>query len=189
MLLSARPSPASLSHRLSALQLLHRSLTLPSNKMSNRAPTTIADLPRITREDLRARLASTSQSQEKAPAVIDVRGDDHIGGHIRGSTNVPAATLDDRLPELVRELRDKDTVVFHCALSQQRGPSAALRYLRERERVLGEGEGAGVGEGGEGKEEKEEGKEEHAEGEGQKERNRGQKVYVLDGGFVKWQEK
>lgn len=40
------------------------------------------------------------------------------------------------LPTLVRKLQDKQTVVFHCALSQQRGPSAALRYLRDRDGVL-----------------------------------------------------
>ena len=48
--------------------------------------------------------------------------------------------------------------MFHCALSQQRGPKAALRYLREKERMGGEAEG------------------------------KKQKVYVLEGGFVKWQE-
>lgn len=64
-----------------------------------------------------------------------------------------------RIPELVAKLNDKEKVVFHCSLSQQRGPSAALRYARERERVLGE------------------------------EESRRQEVYVLEGGFVKWQEK
>lgn len=48
--------------------------------------------------------------------------------------------------------------MFHCSLSQQRGPSAALRYARERERTLGPQSG------------------------------QTQEVYVLDGGFVKWQE-
>lgn len=61
--------------------------------------------------------------------------------------------------------------MFHCALSQQRGPSAALRYMRERKRLLG------LPEKGEGKTEETEAK------------NREQKVLVLDGGFVKWQEK
>jgi hypothetical protein len=42
---------------------------------------------------------------------------------------------------LVRKLADTPIVVFHCALSQQRGPHAALKYLRERERLLG-GRGA-----------------------------------------------
>jgi Cdc25 family phosphatase len=63
------------------------------------------------------------------------------------------------MPELIRTLKDKKMVIFHCALSQQRGPSSALRYAREREAALG------------------------AE-EGQK-----QQVFVLDGGFVEWQQK
>lgn len=62
------------------------------------------------------------------------------------------------MPELLRTLKEKENVVFHCSLSQQRGPSSALRYLREKEA----------------KGELEEG---------------GQKVWVLEGGFVKWQEK
>lgn len=35
----------------------------------------------------------------------------------------------------MRTLAGKESVVFHCALSQQRGPSAALRYARERQRL------------------------------------------------------
>lgn len=63
------------------------------------------------------------------------------------------------MPELIRTLKDKEMVVFHCALSQQRGPSAALRYARERESTLGAGE------------------------------SQNQQVFVLDGGFVEWQQK
>lgn len=63
------------------------------------------------------------------------------------------------MPELIRTLKDKEKVVFHCALSQQRGPSAALRYARERESTLGA------------------------------EESHKQQVYVLEGGFVQWQEK
>ena len=89
------------------------------------------------------------------------------------------------LPTLVRQLQDKETVVFHCALSQQRGPAAALRYLRERERVVAAAQSkaakaaapaaATAGE---------EGSAGKVEGEEVKE----QKVYVLDRGFVGWQE-
>ena len=112
---------------------------------------------------------------------------DYIGGHIRGCTNVPSPSLDYRLPELVRSLKDKETVVFHCALSQQRGPGAALRYLRERERLgLLEGEDDGAGE--EGVKKGVEGETEDVD-EAKKEKKVQQKVYVLDGGFVKWQEK
>jgi Cdc25 family phosphatase len=59
----------------------------------------------------------------------------------------------------VRTLKHKEKVVFHCALSQQRGPSAALKYARERERMLGS------------------------------EESHKQEVFVLEGGFVQWQEK
>ncbi|KAI9375333.1 hypothetical protein BJX61DRAFT_531654 [Aspergillus egyptiacus] len=118
---------------------------------------TIANLPRMTRDTLAALLSSTSSPSKLA--IIDVRDSDHVGGHIFSSTWVPSGTLDHRLPELVRTLQDKEKVVFHCALSQQRGPSAALRYARERERMLGA------------------------------EESHKQAVYVLEGGFVQWQEK
>lgn len=143
------------------------------------APTlTISDLTYITREDLASTLSTTPLSDSSSIAVIDVRDSDHIGGHIRGSTWVPSSTLDYKTPELVRNLRDKDTVVFHCVLSQQRGPGAALRYLREKERVDGlekKASAEGNGEEGVGESAK--------EGESKK-----QKVLVLRGGFEKWQE-
>ncbi|GKZ16545.1 hypothetical protein AbraIFM66951_000222 [Aspergillus brasiliensis] len=118
---------------------------------------TIATLPRISRDALSALLLSTSTPSKLA--IVDVRDSDHVGGHITTSTWVPSSSLDYRLPELIRTLADKEKVVFHCALSQQRGPSAALRYARERERVLGE------------------------------EESKKQEVFVLEGGFVQWQEK
>ncbi|CRG91400.1 hypothetical protein PISL3812_08448 [Talaromyces islandicus] len=117
---------------------------------------TIASLPRMSRDVLSSLLLSSSPGKL---AIIDVRDSDHIGGHIHTSTWVPSSTLEYRMPELVRTLKDKEQVVFHCALSQQRGPSAALSYARERERTLGV------------------------------EESKKQEVYVLDGGFVKWQEK
>ncbi|KAF2156745.1 Rhodanese-like protein [Myriangium duriaei CBS 260.36] len=80
-------------------------------------------------------------------AIIDVRDSDYIGGHILGCRNVPVHTHDTAMPELVRTLRSADIVVFHCALSQQRGPASALRYARERERK-GEGQSVVVLEGG-----------------------------------------
>jgi len=84
------------------------------------------------------------------------------------------------LPTLVRQLEDKETVVFHCALSQQRGPSAALSYIRQRDRLkqsqkkaedTAEVEAAGADSAKEAANRPVE-----------------QKVYVLDRGFVGWQE-
>jgi Cdc25 family phosphatase len=81
------------------------------------------------------------------------------------------------MPELVRNLKDQETVVFHCALSQQRGPSSALRYLRERERL------ANI--------KNQESKSEDVTGDSTEDKvanKKTQTVYVLDGGFTKWQE-
>jgi rhodanese-related sulfurtransferase len=122
---------------------------------------------------------------------------DHIGGHIRHSIHAPSHTLDHKIPELVRKLKYKETVVFHCALSQQRGPSAALRYIRERERLLGPGaktkmeSGSGMGEVMR-KNKELEGKVEDKDAEWEdveEEEGKEQKVYVLDRGFVGWQER
>lgn len=142
--------------------------------MSSSTEFNISTLPRISRESL----ASLLKDKHPSTAIIDVRDSDYIGGHIAGGTNVPSNTHDFKMPELVRTLADKETVVFHCALSQQRGPKAALRYLRERERMGGK----------EGKAEQKEA--EVVEGKDGKEgiKVKGQTVYVLDGGFAKWQE-
>ena len=123
----------------------------------------------ITRETLSELLQAPSESI----AIIDVRDDDYVGGHIKGSKNVPSVTLDYRIPELVRTLKDKEKVIFHCALSQQRGPNAARKYMSERQRLLKNEIGS-----------KEEGSEERSV-----EKASQQQVLILDGGFAKWQEK
>ncbi|TGO11384.1 hypothetical protein BTUL_0111g00340 [Botrytis tulipae] len=160
---------------------------------------TIGNLPRLSSKALSDILLSHASSNLDAPskpenlAIIDVRDDDHIGGHIKHSTHVPSSTLDYKIPELVRKLKDKDTVVFHCALSQQRGPSAALRYIRERERIMGAGAGMSAGSVGEAmKKNKEAAENKGDDGEWEdveeKSEKKEQKVYVLDQGFVGWQE-
>lgn len=80
------------------------------------------------------------------------------------------------MPTLLRKLADKDTVVFHCALSQQRGPSAALQYLRERDAQQQQQQGPTDAAGDDG------GASSSALA------VKKQKVYVLDRGFVGWQE-
>ncbi|KAF2673134.1 Rhodanese-like protein [Microthyrium microscopicum] len=133
----------------------------------------IGNLPRISRDSLFAKLIG--KPGDESLAIIDVRDSDFIGGHIRGCQNVPAPSLDYRMPELLRTLREKKIVVFHCALSQQRGPTAALRYMRERERL--------------GLDKKTEPKDEGNEEGENKESEVPQKVFVLEGGFQRWQEK
>lgn len=81
----------------------------------------------------------------------------------------------------MRKLKDKETVVFHCALSQVRGPGAALRYLRERERLL-----RPPSKGTPSTETKEGSEQADAGAETQNAEVKEQKVYVLDDGFVGW---
>lgn len=142
----------------------------------------LADLQYISRETL-AQKFSSNQSLPADTAVVDVRDSDHIGGHIRGSTWIPSSQLDYKVPELVRTLKDKEVVVFHCALSQQRGPSAALRYLREKERLDADARLESKGEV------REEGVGKNEGSEANQENKRKQRVYVLKGGFTEWQEK
>lgn len=97
------------------------------------------------------------------------------------------------LPTLVRQLQDKETVVFHCALSQQRGPSAALRYIRERERILASSSSSSSSSRSRSPQsrsaEDETGAAATAAGaDGSASPVPEQKVYVLDRGFVGWQE-
>lgn len=73
------------------------------------------------------------------------------------------------LPTLIRRLRTKKIVVFHCMLSQQRGPGAALRYIRERDEALRSPGPATTNQGKGGEDDD-------------------QIVYVLDRGFSGWQE-
>lgn len=104
---------------------------------------------------------------------------DHVGGHIKSSRHAPSETADYK--DLARQLQGAEKVIFHCALSQQRGPNAALEYLRERKKLFGadlpirtttnstdDGEAGVRDQSGVAKK---------------------QEIYVLDGGFVKWQEK
>ncbi|KAF3171256.1 hypothetical protein TWF751_006415 [Orbilia oligospora] len=146
--------------------------------------TSIADLKRIGRDELAEQLLKTkvvavesadgTTKQEKI-AIVDVRDSDYIGGHLVGCLHRPSSTFSIRLDSLIEELKDHDKVVFHCALSQQRGPSAALKYVREkkaleaRKRIASSEEDEllykNVG------------------------KKVDQEVYVLEGGFVEWQQK
>lgn len=174
---------------------------------------TVATLKRMSREELSALLLSPDASKV---AVIDVRDDDYVGGHIKSSTHIPSSSLDHRVPNIVRTMAGKEIVVFHCALSQQRGPAAALRYVRERERKMKDGmmdketgpPGIGIKNGCVQKMPTPPSKEQEVMGEIRKaldapdlgvnsgttpenppHESKEQEVYVLDQGFVGWQEK
>ncbi|KAF9099115.1 hypothetical protein BGX29_007289 [Mortierella sp. GBA35] len=129
----------------------------------------------VDSEVVRTLLEDKTKVAGKDYLVIDVRDVDYIGGHIRGSVNIPSSELPDKLPELIEEYKEVPQLFFHCALSQVRGPKAANRWAQalaardEDEAVEAATEAAAV-----------------------EAANRGplaQKVNILRGGFGEWQRK
>ncbi|KAK4339500.1 hypothetical protein RND71_040962 [Anisodus tanguticus] len=74
-------------------------------------------------------------------AIVDVRDDERsYDGHIAGSLHFASDTFIDKMPSLIQATNGKDTLVFHCALSQVRGPKCARRlaeYLAESKDDVG----------------------------------------------------
>ncbi|XWS43548.1 hypothetical protein CRYUN_Cryun16bG0113500 [Craigia yunnanensis] len=74
-------------------------------------------------------------------AVIDVRDDERsYDGHIAGSLHYASDTFTDKISNLIQDVKGKDTLVFHCALSQVRGPTCARRlanYLEDMKEDAG----------------------------------------------------
>jgi Cdc25 family phosphatase len=67
--------------------------------------------------------------------IIDVRDLDFKGGNIVGAKNIPLHTIQENPTAILEKLNNSQStppkkLVFHCALSQQRGPKAANTYLR-----------------------------------------------------------
>lgn len=77
-------------------------------------------------------------ASSKRPVIIDVRDTDYAGGHIRSAVNIPEDNFmdDDDVDALVDKYKDEDAIVFHCMMSQVRGPSCAKRLKSRMEVVL-----------------------------------------------------
>ncbi|KAI3995470.1 hypothetical protein MKX01_006364 [Papaver californicum] len=60
-------------------------------------------------------------------AIVDVRDDErNYDAHIAGSFNYPSSNFSEKIPNLIHEAKGKDTLVFHCSLSQM---EAWMGYL------------------------------------------------------------
>ncbi|PLW16132.1 hypothetical protein PCANC_03925 [Puccinia coronata f. sp. avenae] len=105
-------------------------------------------------------------------AVVDVRDTDFIGGHIPGCHHIPSVHFSEKCGALIEQLKDVKCVIFHCALSQQRGPTAAKLYAHRREDGLVSGSL----------------KSSLAFGEEARARGAAQEVIILEGGFKGWAE-
>lgn len=72
--------------------------------------------------------------------VVDVRDDDWHGGNIKGAYNSPSHDFLSKVDDLVERTKTVPTVIFHCALSQVRGPKAARIYAETRDILQSKGQ-------------------------------------------------
>ncbi|KZT09236.1 Rhodanese-like protein [Laetiporus sulphureus 93-53] len=86
-----------------------------------------------------AALIKSDKVPMKDYCVVDVRDDDYYGGNIKGSHNSPSNGFLARVEELVAQTKEIPTVIFHCALSQVRGPKAARVYAETRDALEAQG--------------------------------------------------
>jgi len=87
-----------------------------------------------------AALIKSDKVPMKDYCVVDVRDDDWYGGNIKGSHNSPSHGFLAKVDELVAQTKEVPTVIFHCALSQVRGPKAARIYAETRDLLQAQGE-------------------------------------------------
>jgi len=83
----------------------------------------------ISARQLAAMVKTEGKVLGKDFAIVDVRDDDYAGGHIKGAIHQSSKTLPHGGVEEIREkTKDVPSVVFHCLLSQVRGPESARLY-------------------------------------------------------------
>ncbi|EMG47503.1 YCH1 CDC25-like phosphatase YCH1 [Candida maltosa Xu316] len=123
----------------------------------------LSDLKFIKPTTLRSWFTQKSSPHGKF-CIVDVRDSDFVGGHIKGCYHYPAANFHYTLNDLYLQIfNDKvNDVVFHCALSQVRGPSSTLKFLRSIDDIK--------------------------DPELKTYLQNNIHVYILKGGFTKWQE-
>ncbi|ADV19390.1 hypothetical protein I305_03170 [Cryptococcus gattii E566] len=86
----------------------------------------------ISAEQLAEIIKAKPAETLKDLVVVDVRDSDFVGGNIVSALNYPSDTFHATVDELVEKLENVPRVVFHCYLSQARGPKAARIYAETR---------------------------------------------------------
>nr|GAT52251.1 predicted protein [Mycena chlorophos] len=89
----------------------------------------------ITGDELAKLIKTEGKLAEKDYLVVDVRDDDFFGGNIVNARNIPSRQFSVAVYDLANKSKDVGTVVFHCALSQVRGPKAARMYAETRQNL------------------------------------------------------
>ncbi|KAF5315085.1 hypothetical protein D9619_007352 [Psilocybe cf. subviscida] len=90
----------------------------------------------ISGDELATLMKDESKEPKRDFVVIDVRDDDYAGGNIKASINYPSQEFLMNVDSLVKQTKEVPLVIFHCSLSQVRGPKAARIYSETRKNVL-----------------------------------------------------
>ncbi|KAL4077555.1 Rhodanese-like domain-containing protein [Scleroderma citrinum] len=88
-------------------------------------PAPSSEVPSLDCDDV-ATLVKRANKEDYV--VIDVRRNDRVGGHVRGSAQHPAQTFYDELPTFHKTFQEKKQVIFYCGSSNGRGPRCAKWY-------------------------------------------------------------
>jgi len=83
------------------------------------------DIPRMSSQEVADVIRHAPQG---GYAIIDVRRNDHAGGHVRGSHQWPAQTFYDDLDLFYEKFESVEKVFFYCMSSNGRGPRCAGWY-------------------------------------------------------------
>jgi len=87
-----------------------------------------------------AELVKSEKQPMKDYVVVDVRDEDFIGGNIIGCVRAPWLEYPTTVDGLVTRAKDVPKMIFHCMMSQERGPRAAKAYAETRNNRLSPGE-------------------------------------------------
>lgn len=106
----------------------HEATTAEQDPFVRIVPTQLADMLRF--------------KSETRPLIIDVRGSEYKDGHIASAANHPEPDFHDdaQVDALVEKYKNEETIVFHCQMSQVRGPFCAKRFASRLEVLLANAE-------------------------------------------------
>ncbi|KAH6971030.1 Rhodanese-like domain-containing protein [Ilyonectria sp. MPI-CAGE-AT-0026] len=81
----------------------------------------------VTREELLKMLKGCDKFADRDFILVDLRRNDHEGGTIRGSINLPAQSLYPTIPTIYNMFKAAGLrkVIWYCSSSRGRGPRAA----------------------------------------------------------------
>ncbi|TGZ81176.1 Rhodanese-like protein [Ascodesmis nigricans] len=90
-------------------------------------PAPVSTTVYLPRTEVHKLLLSHSHTAGKDYVLVDLRRNDHVGGTIRGSINLPAQSLYPTLPVLYTLFKSAGVkqVIFYCGSSGGRGSRAA----------------------------------------------------------------